>query len=296
MNPDFLRARLPDLLAQVWDTEVRASWPVTDGMNSVTTGLDLPGGRYIAKWVPRAQASALARGARTAWELAERGVRSGRPLLRPDGALTAPAWGGELVVLEEVPGVPLTASAQDQRAWGRALGRVHALATRPARPSFASWLEDAARDVAPDDWVRRALDVVLREHERLPTLTWVQLHTDPAPEAFLRDKDGDVGVVDWTGSTPGPALYDVASALMYAGPTSGAALVEGYREESAVPAAELRHHLGAFSRFRAAVQAAYFARRVAERDLTGIASQDDNARGLADARGMLRLLGVPVEA
>jgi hypothetical protein len=41
-------------------------------------------------------------------------------------------------------------------------------------------------------------------------------------------------------------------------------------------------------RFRRAVQADYFARRIAEHDLTGITGPADNEKGLDDARRWLR--------
>ena len=61
-----------------------------------------------------------------------------------------------------------------------------------------------------------------------------------------------------------------------------------------------RHHwasdelelLDALRRVRWVVQAAYFAGRLASHDLTGVTSQGENERGLADACGGLAELGV----
>jgi homoserine kinase type II len=50
--------------------------------------------------------------------------------------------------------------------------------------------------------------------------------------------------------------------------------------------------LDAFRRLRWAVQAAYFAWRLAANDLTGIAGQAENEKGLADARRGLAQLGL----
>jgi hypothetical protein len=50
--------------------------------------------------------------------------------------------------------------------------------------------------------------------------------------------------------------------------------------------------LGTFGRLRATVQADFFSRRLFQRDLTGIESDDDNAKGLRDAQEILASLGV----
>lgn len=88
-------------------------------------------------------------------------------------------------------------------------------------------------------------------------------------------------------------LYDVASALMYLG---GRAKAEPfwstYLRHSPAPAHELAQHLGVFTRYRAAVQAAYFSMRVATADATGILDQDENWKGLRDAEKMLRANGI----
>ena len=50
--------------------------------------------------------------------------------------------------------------------------------------------------------------------------------------------------------------------------------------------------LDALGRFRWAVQAAYFALRLASHDLTGIANQAENEEGLDNARRGLAALGL----
>ena len=52
--------------------------------------------------------------------------------------------------------------------------------------------------------------------------------------------------------------------------------------------AEVERALPVLLRFRWAVQADYFARRIAEHDLTGITGPADNEKGLDDARRWLR--------
>jgi hypothetical protein len=55
-----------------------------------------------------------------------------------------------------------------------------------------------------------------------------------------------------------------------------------------VTPAEVERALPVLLRFRWAVQADYFARRIAEHDLTGITGPADNEKGLDDARRWLR--------
>ena len=46
------------------------------------------------------------------------------------------------------------------------------------------------------------------------------------------DDTGVTGLIDWTGSTRGPVLYDVASTVMYlGGPERAAAFLAAYRGE-----------------------------------------------------------------
>lgn len=125
-------------------------------------------------------------------------------------------------------------------------------------------------------------------------VTWSLLHTDPAPEAFIHDDStGITGLIDWTGADRGPVLYDVASAVMYlGGPDGAAAFLTTYRDHGVLRIDEWEH-LEAFRRLRWAVQAVYFAGRVAVADLTGVTGQPDNQRGLTDARHGLAELGLP---
>jgi hypothetical protein len=64
-------------------------------------------------------------------------------------------------------------------------------------------------------------------------------------------------------------------------------LVAAYLRRAALTAAEVEAALPVMLRFRWAVQADYFARRIAEHDLTGITGPADNEKGLEDARHWL---------
>jgi homoserine kinase type II len=99
---------------------------------------------------------------------------------------------------------------------------------------------------------------------------------------------GVCGLIDWSTAMTGPLLYDLASAVMYVGgPERAEPLVQAYLEQAALPRAEVERGLLVMLRFRGAVQADYFAHRIATDDLTGIASAGENEVGLEHARGML---------
>ncbi|SKC78541.1 phosphotransferase enzyme family protein [Krasilnikoviella flava] len=294
MTPDDLAQAVPALIAHRPGVRVLGVRSTASGMNSVTVAVTLSIGRFVAKWVPASERDGLRSGAYAAQEMTAGGLRAGAPLELQDGEVTAPLADGEVALLEEVPGSPLTADDGNQEAWGAALGRAHRIAPRSEQGTFFGWVEEEGMNPARETWVRLAATRVLEEVRSAGGISWVQLHTDPAPEAFLRDNtSGEVGVIDWTGSVPGPALYDVASAVMYAGgPAKAARLLEAYLDTSRMPATEVTELLDTYRRFRALVQAVYFSIRLARSDLTGIVSQAENTAGLHDAREMLLDLGV----
>lgn len=282
-------------IRECWGLHPTAVGPVEGGMNSMTFTAELEVGRYIAKWVPLRDGEHLRAGARAARIMDAAGIRSGAPLPTVGGALTAPVAGGHLALLEFVPGNPLTAAVADQAVWGRTLGEVHSSAILTVGASFFDWVERDGTVGHHPRWVREAAERVAAEMGSLPSLSWVQLHTDPAPEAFLRDDDGRIGVIDWTGSTAGPALYDVASAVMYAGgETMAATFIEAYLNAAPISPEELTRYLPVFHRFRAVVQAVYFAGRVNESNFLGGGGDEANEKGLDDASHMLERLGVIV--
>ena len=131
-------------------------------------------------------------------------------------------------------------------------------------------MAEMVHDVEP--WVRPSVDLVLDEYGGLPELTWSLLHADPESGAFLRQPNtGQVALIDWTATTYGPVLYDVASAVMYLGGRHNAdAFWDAYVSHNPAPVGELTEHLGTFTRHRAAVQAAYFSMRIGTQDRTGI--------------------------
>jgi Ser/Thr protein kinase RdoA (MazF antagonist) len=126
----------------------------------------------------------------------------------------------------------------------------------------------------------------------LHSLSQGLLHADPAPEHFrLNAASGQCGLIDWSVALKGPLMYDLASAVMYVGgPEDADSLVEAYLQQSVLPATEVEQAMLVMLRFRWAVQADYFAHRIAHHDLTGIGGPADNEKGLEDARRWLNHL------
>ena len=120
-------------------------------------------------------------------------------------------------------------------------------------------------------------------------MQWGMLHADPAPGAFRLDPStGRCGVIDWSYALYGPLLYDLASAVMYVGgPEHAQELIRAYLDEGTLKPAEVHRSLEPMLRFRWAVQANYFAWRIASNNLTGITGPEENEKGLEDARRSL---------
>lgn len=264
------------------------------GMNSRTWWVQGDDGRCIAKWVPRSEVRLLEAGVLAADLAAATGIATGRALTAREGDRVLPWQGGSVAVLSVVPGVELSGgTSADMRDIGTTLARVHG-ATVLGRVEGAwtwHWVAPDAETLGIDPDVRDAVaDAVARVAAIPDRLTVGVAHGDPAPEAFVRSGDG-VGLIDWASCVNGPLMYDVASATMYlGGPTSAYQFLEAYVAAGGpVPEVEAREHLETFLRFRWAVQADYFARRLAAGDHTGISSDAGNHQGFADARH--RLLG-----
>jgi Ser/Thr protein kinase RdoA (MazF antagonist) len=155
----------------------------------------------------------------------------------------------------------------------------------------------AAAGTAPgaSPWIRPAVQAAVAALEALgpEALSWGLLHADPAPEHFRLERPSRrCGLIDWSVALEGPLLYDLASAVMYVGGLEHADhLVQAYLRKGVVTAAEVERALPVLLRFRWAVQADYFARRIVEQDVTGVGGPTDNEKGLEDARRWLGRLG-----
>lgn len=286
---------ISELLHEFWGMDAVAMSPLAGGMNSATWLVEHQGSMYVAKRVATTEVAELAAGCIVAAALADAGFVTGRPIPANDGRLVLTEHA--LVLLEYVPGRELDGETDEEQSWiASTLAGVHIAGSPSSGPStsnfLSEWLSPRLRGVEAQPWLAPAMDAVRAETDPL-TLTWSVLHTDPAPEAFVHDdSSGTTGLIDWAGAKRGPVLYDVASAVMYLGGSDGAAaFLSTYRAHGPLAADEMQL-LDAFRRFRWAVQAAYFAWRMAAHDLTGVAGQADNERGLANARRGLAALGI----
>jgi Ser/Thr protein kinase RdoA (MazF antagonist) len=269
-----MERRQLELLVARWLGEGATVERIDAAMNSQAWHVRAGDDRYVLKIASPGDRPGLEA---ASW-LEARGFRAGAPLRieEIDGELVA--------LLRFVAGTPLVAA--DSEAVGATLGRAHQLLRdAPVPEAMVHWpwqFLDLTRIAAADlrSAAERAVDAAM---ELAPTLTHGILHGDPAPEAFLAAL-GDVALIDWGAACHGPLLYDVASAWMYT--RRDGRLLEGYARTGPLDQGELTD-VPVFLAFRWALQAWYFSGRVADHDLTGVASQADNEKGLADAREFL---------
>lgn len=286
-----------ELLRRFWGIRDAVVQPLGGGMNSETWLVRHQGSAFVAKRVPQSTVAALASGCEIARALAQGGFVTGPPVPTCDGRLVLTEHA--VTLLEHVPGRELEGESEEEQRWiASTLAGVHAAGgpvVESGSATFqAAWLSPELPGVEDHHWLAPAIEAVRAETDPL-VVTWSMLHTDPAPEAFVRDDStGLTGLIDWAGAQRGPVLYDVASAVMYLGGTErAAAFLATYRTDGPLEADEVQL-LDAFRRFRWAVQAAYFAWRLAAHDLTGGVEQSDNHKGLEDARRGLAGLGLHV--
>jgi Ser/Thr protein kinase RdoA (MazF antagonist) len=263
-------------------------------MGSATWFIDHGDCRWVAKAVTPDAGAQFAGGLELARYLDRAGIPAGAPASAADGQLAVNVGEGWLAVLTWVPGHPLSAgSVAEREVIGTTLARVHrALAGHDTdRAQRFHWVDPDADYLSLRPWLRPAVTAALDALDAAspPSMTWGLLHADPAPGAFRLDPaTGRCGVIDWSYFLYGPLLYDLASAVMYAGgPALAEELIQAYLRHGVLDRAEVHHGLAPMLRFRWAVQANYFAWRITENDLTGVAGPRDNEKGLEDARRFL---------
>ncbi|NUR93637.1 MAG: phosphotransferase [Kribbellaceae bacterium] len=268
-----------EVLREHWDLKVSGVEVLGGGMNSATW-LAVCGAERVVLKAVGVDDAAFEPGLELAVRLDDAGVITGRPWLSKRGRLVERVDGRQVAVLDFVDGDELVPS--DHAAIGDVLGRVHSAA--PVAPGeTADWLGfllafDESLDLEP--WIRPAVSSALADAIALGPLSWAWLHGDPAAEAFRRQADGRMGLIDWGSAMRGPILYDVASAAMYV----GREVVPAYLDRRPDLTAEVERGLDVFLRVRYAVQAGYFAWRITTNLLTGVSGPADNQKGLADAR------------
>lgn len=280
--------------SQEFGSPLRFAGVLPGGLNGVTVRVAHDEGFRVVKWVPAAEREMFVNGALAAHRVAVAGVLSGAPLPTRTGALTASVSGGEMVLMPFVEGPLLADGPRDQADMADVLLRAHVgTETASTGPfSLAEWLRPREGELLPD-WVMSTAAAALREFDGLPPTRWCTVNGDPSPDEFRRTSQG-VALLDWGSATVGPALYDVATLCMYlGGPVRSRAFLDRYRAGDDRSAHDLAQ-LPCFMRLRAAVQAMYFARRIAADPPESERSGND--RGLEDARGMVLEWGEPASA
>lgn len=285
LTDDQVRSALSDYWGQNGAVE-----PHHGGMNSATWFVAQGAQRWVAKSVDPQNGPAFAAGLAVAARLDASGIPAGRPEPALDGRLVVQVGGSPLALLAWVPGAPVAGDGpEDQDVIGATLGRVHLAlkgADVPGSERF-HWVDPTADHLDIRPWVREHVAWAVADFDALgpQTLTHGLLHADPHNEAFRLDPaTGVCGLIDWPSAIIGPLLYDLASAVMYVGGSDRAdRLVAAYLAQGGLAESEVERGLGVLLRFRWAVQADYFARRLVERDLTGIADDAGNEKGINDA-------------
>ena len=264
------------------------------GMGSQTWFVDLGGRRWVAKVIARGGGTQFAGGMAIAQRLEHAGIPAGGPVPAAGGQLVVKAGRDWLALLTWVPGAALTGRDAAERALiGTTLAQVHrALAGyQVERADRFHWVDPDAKHLSLRPWLRPAITAALQDLDdaRPDSMSWGLLHADPAPDAFRLDPaTGRCGVIDWSYALYGPLLYDLASAVMYVGgPADAQELIRAYLDAGILGPDEVAPGLAPMLRFRWAVQANYFAWRIAENDLTGISGPEENEKGLEDARRFL---------
>lgn len=283
-------ARLESILLSCWGVAGADVEVLTGGMNSTAWQVRARSRRWALKLVPAAQRAGFVAGLIAAQIVDAAGIPSGRAVATLDGELCANVPEGSLALLEWVDGVALAGEEDDQPVIGSTLGAAHTAlaAVGPSDAPRFHWIDLDAAHLDVEEWVRPAVGAAVDGWDDVShsAASWGLLHGDPAPEAFLWDPgSATCGLIDWSSAFYGPLLYDLASAVLYVGgPVSAAALVDAYLQHGLIGDAEVDVGLLPMLRFRWAVQADYFARRLTANDLTGIADRRGNVNGLHDAR------------
>ncbi|MBR7829468.1 GNAT family N-acetyltransferase [Actinospica sp. MGRD01-02] len=290
----FSARSLSRLLDEHWGLPEAEITAHEGGMSSLTWVVRHGGERRLAKAVSAERyGRRFAAGLAAASRLTEAGIPAGAPVPASDGALTVEYDGTALALLSWVDGDAVEQNTTEgMRLIGNTLARAHlALGSSPGKPDIEPRHDPSRLYLGVRPWIRPAIASAHAAVEALDpeTLTWGPLHGDPAAEAFLRDPaSGEVGLIDWGAYTVGPRVFDLASAVMYAGNLDRARpLIEAYIDAGALSGAEVDRALPAMLGWRWASQAYYFAYRIAADDRTGIADPAENERGLADAKAYL---------
>jgi uridine kinase len=257
-----------------WLGEGATRTPVVYAMNASVWTVSSGADRFVLKIADSSEEAGLIA---SAW-LDEQGLRTGGPLRMT-------VRGDRLVaLLRFIEGRELESSTADVDLLGETLGRAHSLLANAPVPEGLerwpwSWLDPTVID---EPGLRSAAEQAIETAERLaPAVTHGILHGDPNQGSFLAGEEG-VALIDWGAACHGPLLYDAASAWMF----TDARVLAAYARTAPIGSDEIAL-AEPFLALRWTVQAWYFSSRIHRRDLTGLAGDADNEKGLSDARWAL---------
>ena len=257
-------------LRSEWHLAISDIAALPSGLMSRAWTVVADGEDFVVRLVDPAARRPLEAGLTAAAHLHDRGIQIGLPVRTLSGGLTAEVPAGVLCVLRRVPGRPLDgADPLDQQWWGDRLGAAHRGLAGFEHPGLRrwNWLATEGPHLAVEPWLRPAVADAVTAMTRLTVtdrLTYGVLHGDPAAQGFVLDPgSGRAGLLDWGACGTGPLVYDVAAAVVYAGGYEAAGeLLDGYVAAGPVDREELDAALPVLLRFRWAVQADLFARRL----------------------------------
>jgi Ser/Thr protein kinase RdoA (MazF antagonist)/uridine kinase len=266
--------RIAEEALREWLGDGATRTPIAYAMNGSVWTVSSGAGRFVLKIADASEEAGLVA---AAW-LDERGLRTGGPVRMT-------VRGDRLVaLLRFIDGRELEHSTADTDLLGETLGRAHSLLADAPVPEGLerwpwSWLDPTEID---EPALRSAAERVIEAADRLaPAVTHGILHGDPNQGSFLASEAG-VALIDWGAACHGPLLYDAASAWLF----TDKRVLAAYARTAPIGADEIAL-TAPFLDLRWAVQAWYFSCRIRRRDLTGIAGDADNEKGLADARWAL---------
>jgi hypothetical protein len=287
-----------------WDLGPIALDPLPGGMNSTTWTVTTPGGHFDRRWVAKLvradQRDGFLRGLRAAIRVEGAGIPTGPPEPTRDGHSSVDVADGVMALLRWVDGYPLSgASAHEQTLIGTTLGRAHR-ALRGAREvepadaaDFPQWVDPDAPHLTIEDWIRPAVGTALAQYTKVRRC---RAHLRGAPRG-----PGTRGVLVGLGQaalrTDRLVQRDARARAVRPGhgrhvrrrSDRAGTLLEAYTRTAALPAAEITRGLDVLLLVRWAVQADYFARRLAAEDCTGISEPAQNLAGLVRRTRLLQL-------
>jgi homoserine kinase type II len=282
------------VLRTTWHRVASECAAVPGGLSATNWAVTVAAQPYVVKVVPASRRTPFEAGLAVAEYLLGQQSPAATGVRAVDGGLVGSLGDEVAALLRHVPGRPLDGTDPvDRQWWGDALGSAHQRLAGFRHPGMAKFhsVRGEAAHLGVADWVRPAVAAAIAAVRKLTVtdqLTYGVLHGDPAPSAFRLDPlTGRLGLVDWGPVASGPLMYDLASAVVYAGgPDAAKDLTDAYVAAGPVSREEIEAALPTMLLFRWAVYADHFAQRLSV-DRAGGADEKADRRGLDTARAAL---------